>query len=94
MSRDYTQEFKDEAVKLVLEEGYGTTEAANRLGVPPSTVNSWVRKARKEQLSGGDKRSQSELLAKIKLLEKENKKLAMERDILKKATAFFAKENN
>ena len=89
----YTKEFKEDAVKLVLEEGYGSNEAARRLGVPSSTMRGWLKKLAKETDFNDDGSSKQELLAEIRKLKKEAKKLQMERDILKKATAFFAKES-
>ena len=89
----YTKEFKVDAVKLVLEEGYGSNEAGRRLDVPASTIRDWVDKASIKDDCDGEQRSKKELVAEIKKLKKEAKKLQMEREILKKATAFFAKES-
>jgi transposase len=89
----YTKEFKEDAIKLVLEEGYGSNEAGRRLDVPSSTIRDWVDKASIKDDCDGETRSKKELLAEIKKLKKEAKNLQMERDILKKATAFFAKES-
>ena len=93
MSRVYTDEFKKDAMKLVLSEGYGVNEAARHLGIPSSTLNTWLIKAREDEVSDCTERTKSDLLAEIKLLKKKNKRLEMEREILKKATAFFASEN-
>jgi transposase len=91
--KKYTTEFKNQAVKLVLEQGYTQSEAARSLGVSLTNINRWIIgqengsiKAQKksERISA----EQSELEA----LWKENKRLRMEREILKKAAAFFAKE--
>ena len=91
----FTPEFKSDAVKLVTENGYNCQEAARRLGVAVSNITRWVREYRDkyESQSRGEK-SRRELEDDIKRLEKENRRLQMERDILKKATAFFAKESN
>lgn len=91
----YTQEFKNDAVKLVLEQGYSANEVARRLGVNQTNVSRWVREYHKKNepsIDGGATRS--ELEAEVKRLHKENQRLQMEREILKKATAFFAKESN
>jgi transposase len=100
MSKDrkrpnYTKEFKQDAVKLVLEQGYSSLEVARRLGIAGSNVTRWVRRHRQEQEDqdeGG--LSRRDLEEENRRLRKENKRLQMEREILKKATAFFAKESN
>jgi transposase len=84
----YDREFKVAAVKLVTEKGYGPKEAASSLGVRPSTLQYWVR------IYGHQPQQQAEtaetLRMKNKQLEAENQRLRLEREILKKATAFFA----
>ncbi len=91
----YTKEFKQDAVRLVIDQGYSGPEAARRLGIPSSNVTRWVRQYRQDQedLSKGGI-TQKELKAEIRQLKKENKRLEMEREILKKAAAFFAKESS
>jgi transposase len=92
--RRFTQEFKDDAVSLVLEQGYSCAEVARRLGVPENNVNRWVRIHREHQESESPNGlSREELEAELKRLQKENKRLEMEREILKKAAAFFANES-
>lgn len=88
----YTMEFKEEAVKLVTEQGIGLTEAARRLSIPNQSLSKWVEKAKagKTQGSGRGKET-SDKDAEISRLRCENAELRMERDILKKATAYFAK---
>jgi len=100
MSRDrkrpsYTKEFKQDAVKLVLEQGYSCNEVASRLGIATSNVTRWVRVHRQDE-DGEDENglSRRELEEENRRLKRENKRLQMEREILKKATAFFAKESN
>jgi len=91
----FTKEFKADAVKLVTEQGYSCTEAGRRLGVGSSNVSRWVREYHTEQedpREGGV--SRRELEEELRRLRKENKRLHMEREILKKAAAFFAKESN
>ena len=91
----YTKEFKSDAVKLVLEQGYSANEVAKRLGVNQTSVSRWVREYRQDNEPTVDSTAtRSELEAEVKRLSKENQRLKMERDILKKATAFFAKESN
>jgi len=91
----YTKEFKQDAVRLVIDQGYSGPEAARRLGIPSSNVTRWVRQYRQDQqdLSEGGI-TRKELEAENRRLKKENKRLEMEREILKKAAAFFAKESN
>lgn len=91
---NYTEEFKKDAVNLVLEHGYNCHEAARRLGIPASNVSRWVRQHRQDQQGINESGvSARELQAEIRRLKKENQQLEMERDILKKAAAFFAKES-
>ena len=84
----YDEAFKVAAVKLVTEKGYGPKQAALGLGVKPSTLQYWVK------VYGQQPRQRAEtmetLRMKNKQLEAENQRLKLEREILKKATAFFA----
>jgi transposase len=93
--RDFTDEFKNDAVKLVIEQGYTCSEVGRRLGVNHTNISRWLRQHRDEvekpiQSSG----SSESMEAENKRLRKENKRLLMEREILKKAAAFFAKESD
>ena len=92
--RSYTKEFKNDAVNLVIEQGYSSAEVGRRLGVSENNVNRWVRQQSKnnEQISS-DGLTREQLEAELKRLRKENKRLEMEREILKKAAAFFANES-
>ena len=91
---NYTEEFKKDAVNLVLEHGYNCHEAARRLDIPASNVSHWVRQHRQEQQEINETGvSSRDMQAEIRRLKKENQRLEMERDILKKAAAFFAKES-
>jgi len=89
VKKTYTKEFKEEAVSLVLDQGYSVTEAANSLGVTTKVIYNWKQKI--EEQKSGALLSDDERTELIKL-RKENKRLLMEREILKKASAFFAKE--
>jgi transposase len=92
--RRFTQEFKDDAVNLVIEQGYSCAEVARRLGINENNINRWVRLYReKNQAPSADGLTREQLEAELKRLRKENKRLEMEREILKKAAAFFANES-
>lgn len=87
----YTDEFKREAVALVTEQGYTPAEAARSLGIHANLLRSWRKKFATEE-QGTETMSETEQ-EELKRLREEVRRLRMERDILKKATAFFAKEN-
>ena len=92
--RRFTQEFKDDATSLVVEQGYSCAEVGRRLGVSENNVNRWVRQHRdKYESASTDGLTRDQLEAELKRLRKENKRLEMEREILKKAAAFFANES-
>jgi transposase len=89
--RKYTREFRESAVRLVTVEKVPAAKAAADLGIPVNTLSVWVSQARNGKGSftppGG-----VDWEKKARELEAENRRLRIERDILKKATAFFAKE--
>jgi transposase len=87
--RNYTKEFKEEAVKLITEQGYSNSEAGRNLGVSPNLLSKWKREIEDD---GDDPGSTFTMQVELKRLRKENKRLKIEREILKKAAAFFAKE--
>ena len=89
--RRYEKEFKLQAVKLVTEHGYTYVEAGRQLGVADWSIRDWVRAFRKSgELPQAD--SGVPVADDLKALRAENAKLRMENDILKKATAYFAKD--
>jgi transposase len=92
--RAFTDEFRADVVRLCQAGGEGIPEVARRLDLTESTVRLWVKKAESEGLDGGDSAalttSEKEELQRLR---RENKTLKMEREILKKAAAFFAKES-
>jgi transposase len=88
----FSPEFKEDAVKLVTEEGYSIVEAARNLGVSATMLGRWKRE--RESLDGSVPGNPFALKEELRRLRKENKRLKMEREILKKAAAFFAKESN
>ena len=87
--RGFTEEFKRDAVRLVTNEGYSFAEAGRSLGVRGDMISRWKR-----QLEATDEVSDRETSERqrIRELEAEVRKLRMEKDILKKATAFFVQE--
>jgi transposase len=91
--RKYTQEFKEEAVKLITNQGYSFAEAGRNLGVNPNQLSRWKREIEAIEDGGLSPASSVSVQAELKRLRKENKRLRMEREILKKAAAFFAKES-
>ena len=92
--RTYTKQFKIDAVKLVTEQGYNLSEAARNLGIDPSVLRRWKIRLETDGSDAfpgkGHMIPEKEELARLR---KENKRLRMEREILKKAAAFFAKES-
>lgn len=90
--RRYSKEYIEEAVKLVTEQGLSHAAAAQELGISSSTMSGFIYRHQK-RCKGMTGKSEDPEQTKIHQLEKEVRILKMERDILKKATAFFAKEN-
>jgi transposase len=91
--RTYTNEFKAEAVKLVTEQGYSVAEACRSLGVGETLLRSWMAALQEkgpDAFPGNGRQPAHE--EEVRRLRAENKRLLMERDILKKATALFARE--
>jgi transposase len=89
----YTDEFKFDAVRLVLDEGLTKAEVSRRLGINQNSLGKWVRAYKKHGENGfPGKGRQTPDQERIGQLEKENRELRMEREILKKATVFFARE--
>jgi len=91
----YTKEFREEAARMVLEGGLSAGEAAQRLSLPKSTLETWVRAAKVGKLGniGKNRRPLTEVEIELAKTKKELAMVRMERDILKKATAYFAKES-
>jgi len=88
--RKFSPEYRDEAVKMVIETPRPIAEVARDLGINESTLGNWVTKYLEEHPASEDLNISDR--ARLKELEKENRELRMERDFLKKAAAFFAKE--
>jgi transposase len=89
--RKFTDEFKAGAVRLVLDEGKNVAQVARDLDLVVSVLRTWVKQAR-ANADGGKSGLTSDERAELSRLRKENRVLQMERAILKKAAAFFAKE--
>jgi len=90
--RNYSKEFKEEAVKLVTEQGYSVAEAGRNLGVNANMLGRWKKEFEGDTEGGISSGNTGAMQAELKRLRTENKRLKMEREILKKAAAFFAKE--
>ena len=88
--RRFSREFKISAVKLVNEQGYSIVDAAKSLGIDAANVRDWVKRFSDEP--GAAPTGEGALQAELRRLRKQNAQLLMEREILKKAAAFFAKE--
>ncbi len=91
----YTREFKQDAVRLVTKQGYNLAEAARNLGIDRRMLGRWVKEFEQDEseaFRGNGKLTTEQ--EELRRLRDENRRLKMERDILKKATAFFAKESS
>ena len=91
--KKYSTEFKLDAISLVLEQGYTRAEAARSLGIRANMLGRWIKE---HELGDGQAfRGNGKLTpeqAELRQLREENRRLKMEKEILKKATVFFAKE--
>jgi transposase len=91
----YTSEFCQQAVEMITRDGLGIAEAARRLSISPKTLTNWVRRAKGADSPGAaaPRREVTAVEAELSRLRRENAELRMERDILKKASAYFAQES-
>ena len=87
--KTYSQEFKEEAISLVTEQGYSVADAAQSLGIRSNQLYGWKKK---HEETKSDSMLNPDEKAELVNLRKEVKRLRMEKEILKKASAFFAKE--
>ena len=85
---NFSDEFKRDAVRQITERGYPVSEVSERLGVSPHSLYAWKKKFSNLSDSGDEERA-----AEVRRLKKELARVTEERDILKKATAFFASQN-
>ncbi len=90
--RQFDDDFKAGAVRLVLDEGQPVSRVARDLDLTRSALRNWVDQARADQTKGRTGLT-SEEREELRQLRKENRRLRVERDVLKKAAAFFAKES-
>jgi transposase len=91
--RRYADEFKQDAVRLIVEEKYSFKAAAQAVGVTEQTLRTWHAKLAPKPEPCGDDATVAELQAENRRLRRELRLAQMEREILKKATAYFAKES-
>jgi len=91
--RAFTTEFKAQAVRIVRDSGKTVGAVARELDLTETALRSWVRQAEIDAGRGAPGALTTEEREELGRLRRENRTLRMERDILKKATAFFAKEN-
>lgn len=89
--RRYSIEFKEEAVRFARESGLSVTKAAAKLEIPGTTLLQWLDATEPERGQPAPTLSEQQELARLR---RENEQLRMERDFLKKAAAFFAKESS
>lgn len=89
-SKRYPEEFKIETVKQITERGHPVAEVASRIGVPQPGLYAWLKRYRLPEGEDRECRSQAE---EIRRLKAELKRVREERGVLKKATAYFAKES-
>ena len=89
--REFTPEYKDEAVKLVVNTGRAVVTVARELGINEATLGRWVNSFKARQDAGDGLLSETER-AELARLRKENSELKMDRAFLKKASLFFAQE--
>jgi transposase-like protein len=92
--RTFSREFKLAAVKKIVEQGLSYTAVARDIGVGDNLVRNWKKAFEEDGTLGTEITDSQSVEAELKRLREENRQLKMERDILKKATAFFAKESS
>ncbi len=91
--RKHSAEFKEQAVKMVIEQKRRKTEVARDLEISPTSLDKWIEQHQQSGQSTGAGESKSSETARIQALEKELADVKMERDILKKAAAYFARDS-
>src|SRR5437763_324794 len=90
----YNKQFKEEAIKLVTKQGYKPAEAARKLGIPDTTYVKWIKKSGWAKDADAALSADPQALAvQVRTLQTQVKRLEMEKEILKKATAYFASQS-
>lgn len=92
-SNHYSAEFKESAVKLAIENDQPVSKTAEELGINKNTLHTWISKFHQAKKPKIKQVEDERIYDELKILCKENKRLIDERDILKKAAAYFAKES-
>jgi transposase len=90
----FSPEFRAEAVRLAQTSGRSRREVAADLGIGLSTLRNWIDRRRDREMEQPPPDRQEDMAAELKRLQRENEVLRQEREILKRATAFFAKEGS
>ena len=90
----YTAEFKESAVKLAVESDQPVSQTAKELGINVNTLHTWISNYRRKTPGETPRIDSEHLYDELKKLRRENARLKEEREILKKAAAFFAKESS
>ena len=93
MSSSYSSEFKQDAVKLAVESDQSVAQTARDLGVNPNTLYTWTTKYHPSEAPSNKGSGEKHPYEELKSLRRENAQLKEERDILKKAAAYFAKNS-
>jgi len=91
--KEYSEEFRIEAVNQVTKNGYSVKDTAERLGIHPTSLSAWIKRLESPE-SIEKHKVQDASNAEIKKLQKELKRVTEERDILKKAAVYFASHTN
>ena len=91
--RVFSEEFKQDSVRLVVNENYSFAAAARAVGVGEQSLRKWHARLAPKPAPCGEDATQEELREEIKRLRRELRRAELEREILKKATAYFAKES-
>jgi transposase len=89
----YSQELREEAMRLIREGGLSAPEVGRRLSIPTSTIRYWMGQDTKGKVVGLHQKPHTDTELEVVRLKKELRQVTMERDLLKKAAAYFAKES-
>ncbi len=91
--QSYAPEFRESAVKLAIDSDQPVSQTARELGINVNTLHNWLNKYRGQEKKETEPAKDEHLYDELKRLRREIKRVTEERDILKKATAYFAKES-